>query len=319
MPTISLPRWTPRDSAFAPLFSGSFTILDIRAFQLVALLLLTSSFPSCVTTEADRQALQKGFDAYSNRRLDEAEAAATAFINANPDSPNIDEAYYLRGLSRLTRGNNGTPSAAPARAVTGGGPAGSAGGAGGVAGEGGGRAAAADDLRLAIAKSSRPDLKAKATRVLARIEGDTHVDATRWKEAKDAYLQALPGASPAEATYFNYRIGAAFQCMGEFDAARPYLQEVIAANSDPYLTERSISRLRASDFTLQFGAFHEAPRAAELRAQLRASNIPADVLTDTRDGKLIYIIRSGSYKTWQQADAARDQYQSKYPLVSIVP
>jgi tetratricopeptide (TPR) repeat protein len=244
---------------------------------------------SCVTTEADKQSLQKGFDSYSGRNLDDAEAAATRFIDANPASPNLDEAHYLRGLTRLTRGGSAN------------------------------RALAAEDLRTALQKSNRQDLKTKAARILRRIEGDTHFDADRWKEARAAYQEALAGASPTDTAYFNYRIGACLQAVGDWDAAEPYFKTVVADNADPVLTERSIARMYAKNFALQFGAFQERPRATELLAQLKQSSIPATVVTETREGRLLYIVRSGTYKTWHEADAARDKLQSKYPLVTIVP
>jgi tetratricopeptide (TPR) repeat protein len=258
-------------------------------FRHAPLLLLPSLLLSCVTTEADKQALQQGFASYSGRNLDDAEAAASRFIAANPTSDNLDEAYYLRGVTRLTRGGSAN------------------------------RITAAEDLRAAHEKTHRDDLKTKATRILHRIDGDTHFDAARWKEAREAYQQALPGAAALDAVYFNYRIGACLQATGEWEGAEPFFKTVVSSNADPFLTERSIARMYARAFALQFGAFQDRPRAAELLAQLKTSNISAAVVTETREGRLLYIVRSGAYKTWPEADAARDKLQSKYPLVTIVP
>jgi len=252
---------------------------------LPGLLLTSLALTSCVTTDADRQALQKGYTLYTSRQLDDAEATATKFITANPQSDNLDEAYYLRGISRLTKG--GTTN----------------------------RQAAQTDLKLALEKTKRPDLKAKATRAL----GDINFDETRWTEAKKYYEQAFDGATPALTTYLNYRIGACLQATGDWDPAQPFFQKVITANNDSYLTERSIARMYAKNFALQFGAFQEGPKAAELITQLKTSTIPAAVVTETREGKLLYIVRSGSYKTWQEADTARDKLSSKFPMVTIVP
>ena len=58
----------------------------------------------CAASEADRKGLQQGYADYNARHLDSAEAAATAFIQKNPNVQNIDEAYYLRALARLGKG-----------------------------------------------------------------------------------------------------------------------------------------------------------------------------------------------------------------------
>ena len=98
--------------------------------------------------------LKEGFDKYNARQVEESEAIADKIIAANPNAPTVDEAYYLRGLSRMTRNN---------------------------------RVGAAADLKEAIARSQRTDLKAKAWRAL----GDLAYDQTKWDEAQKNYEQAI--------------------------------------------------------------------------------------------------------------------------------
>jgi outer membrane protein assembly factor BamD (BamD/ComL family) len=248
---------------------------------LVALLLL----PSCITSEADRQSLQRGYSLYNARQPDEAKAVADKFIAANPNSDNLDEALYLRGISQMTRGGPDN------------------------------RRAAADDLHQAIAKSQRPDLKAKAFRALGDIDFDAH----RWPLAQTEYQQAFTGASTHVLTHLNYRLGATLQAQGQWDKAQPYFQRVAASNDDQELKERAVARLNSASFGLQFGAFQEKPRAQELDRQLSSLGIPAAITTETREGRVLYVVRSGSYHTWELANTARDRLLAKFPLVTIVP
>ena len=38
-----------------------------------------------------------------------------------------------------------------------------------------------------------------------------------------------------------------------------------------------------------------------------------------RENQLLYLIRTGSYRTYEEADLARQKLQPKYPLLIIVP
>ena len=239
------------------------------------------------TAEADRKALQDGFAKYNARQLDQAEAIASKYIASEPPGPNIDEAYYLRGLARLTAGNH----------------------AGAVA-----------DLRDAIKRTSRPDLKGKAFREIA----DAEFDQARWPEAQQDYEQALAQSggtlsSPATA-HVNFRIGACLQAQGDWTRAESSFAHVIAANADPALAAKARIRMHAEGFALQFGAFQNAPNARQQADELQAAGITAVIASELRDdGQLWFFVRSGTYKTWAQAVAAREQMQAKYPLVAIVP
>jgi tetratricopeptide (TPR) repeat protein len=244
----------------------------------------------CWASDSDRKTLQQGYVLYNTRHLDESEAIATSYITQFPDDPNIGEAYYLRGLSRLTRGGD--------------------------------KQAATADLRAAIAKSQRIDLKAKASRSL----GDLEFKSAQWQDAKTDYEQALAlfaqpnaGGTPRETAWVNYHIGACLQALGQWDQSRPHFQHAIAGNADPELAQRAIARVNATSFSLQLGAFEDGRNAGERSRQLTAAGIPVTIVSEMREGKLLYIVRYGSYSTWQQADVARDRFLSKDPAVTIVP
>jgi len=257
-------------------------MMQIR--RIASTVLLAAALPAaCTPSPAQRQTLEDGFTKYSARQFDASEAIASDYIQKNPAVDNVDEAFYLRGLARYSRGN---------------------------------KSAAADDLNAAIAKSKRSDLREKAYRTL----GDISFDASKWDAALQQYQKSADAAPAARADpHVVYRIGACLQNMGQWNNARPYFQSLASANGDLQVTQRAVARMNARNFALQFGAFQEGAKAAELIKQLKTAGINATAASELRDGQLLYLVRSGSYNTWEQADAARNKMIPKYPVVTIVP
>jgi tetratricopeptide (TPR) repeat protein len=244
-----------------------------------------SCFLLAACTNPDTFTLQQGFRLYRDQQVDQAEALADRFLTQNPNSPDLDQAYYLRGISRLTRGNH--PGAAA-------------------------------DLRLAISKTTRADLRSKSYRAL----GDLAYDQQQWPDAFNNYQAALDNLAldPAIANYLNYRVGAVLQAQGEWTRAEPWFGKVVAARLDPALTDRALRRMHAKAFSLQYGAFQDAPAAQSLAAQLRADNIPAAVVTEARtDTAIWYLVQSGSYPNFAEATVARDKILPQIPVTVIVP
>ncbi len=234
--------------------------------------------------------LKEGFAQYNARQVEQSEASADKIIAADPQAPTVDEAYYLRGLSRMTRGNH---------------------------------IGAAADFQTAISKTVRPDLKAKAWRAL----GDIAFDQIQWADAQKDYESALAAgaatpANSASANYLNYRIGACQQAQGDWTRAAASFGRVIAADNDPAqkeIKDRALARMHATNYSLQFGAFVDAAKARELVAQLKAAGLAAVIPVDVREGQVLYLVQSGSYHTMNQAAKARDALSARYPLVTIVP
>lgn len=250
-------------------------------------LLVVPLVAACTDPAQEAKLLQGGYASYAARQVDEAEASATKYITDDPNAQNIDEAYYLRGLARLAKGNKG---------------------------------GAAQDLQVALQKSSRADLKCKAYRAL----GDIAWEADRWQDSLDDYQKALAlaPASAAVTTHCLYRSGASLQAMGQWSKATPYFQRVVAADAstdEPELKDRAIARMYATHFALQFGAFVDLRNAAELRDQLKTAGITAGIESERRENQVLFLVRNGTYETFAQADASRAQVQSRYPLVIIVP
>src|SRR4051812_45874659 len=144
--------------------------------RLLALLTSSLFLASCATPEGEQKSLKSGFARYSANQPAEAESIADSFITANPNAPTVDEAYYLRGLARMARNN---------------------------------RLLATADLRMAISKTARPDLKGKAYRAL----GDLSAEQLQWADAQKNYEASLATAamSAPNVTYLNFAIGACMQ------------------------------------------------------------------------------------------------------------
>lgn len=253
----------------------------LLAAGLAALLCL---LPGCTqASKQDREALAQGFTNYSSQQYDRAEAAADAYIRKYPDDPNVDEAYYLRGMARLGKGSP---------------------------------AAAAQDLNTAIAKTQRDDLNAKAHRAL----GDMAYAAQRFEQSIEYYCTALqfyPSNRPEPMVL--YRLGAAYQNLGRWAEARPQLERVSQVTSEPRLRQLALNRSRATAFSLQFGAFGQKNNAEILARQLNAVGIKAVLVPEIEEAALVYSVRAGVYADIAHADEARRKLLTKYPLVRIVP
>jgi tetratricopeptide (TPR) repeat protein len=259
---------------------SKFNVLSpLNIVALAACILLTAC------TNTGPKSLQEGFNKYTAQQAGESETIADQYIAANPNSPDLDQAYYLRGISRMTRGN---------------------------------RVGAAADLRLAISKTTRADVRNKSHRTL----GDIAYDQQQWAEAIKSYQSALdnPPLPPVTATYLNYRIGAALQCQGEWTRAVAWFAKVVAAANDPALTDRAVRRMHATSFSLQYGAYQDPAGARVLQARLQAAGIAATIPSEIRTGnKLWYLVQSGFYANWPEATAARDRVLAKFPVAVIVP
>jgi tetratricopeptide (TPR) repeat protein len=256
-------------------------LLPTLLIVLTAGLLLAA----CTEPEADKNSLKVGFTLYAANQPDEAGAIADRFIRNNPTAPTLDEAYYLRGLARMARSN---------------------------------RNQAAEDLKQAISKTSRADLKGKAYRAL----GDIASEQNQWGEAQKNYEAALGAGAmpPANGAYLNFGIGAALQAQGQWSNAERYFARVVAAKNDPDREAKALARMYLTAYTLQLGAFKDAANARNKVSQLQSASVTAKIQTDQRGGETWYLVQAGSYSTWSQAAAARDQLQARLPdMVVIVP
>jgi len=256
-----------------------------------ALLLAAALLAGCqASNDRDRAALANGYSEYSAHQFGPSEQAANDYITKYPKDPHIDEAYYLRGISRLGRGD---------------------------------RANGADDLRRAIGATQRSDLRAKSYRTL----GDLAYDAQLYAAAASDYSQALQNAEGAvPEVRVLYRIGACLQAVGQWDHARSYLQRAAdmagsntASADDRNLRQRIVNRLNARSFSIQFAAFREPTKADDEVKALARLGIQSAVFKEVHDNQWLFFVRAGSYPTRLQAESAARSLLAKQPGIVVVP
>jgi len=246
-------------------------------------LMMALGCAGCAPTDADRQSLNDAFTKYDGRQLDEAESLTSNYIEKFPNEPNVDEAYYLRGLARYGKGN---------------------------------KPGASQDMLTALDKSKRDDLQGKSLLLL----GDIAFEGQRWEQALDYFKNALekyPAGNAPVSAY--YRLGSSLQALGQWDKAKPYFTKTLASKPDDLLRVRALQRLNATNFQLQYAAFKEGPKAAEYVSTLKAQGISAIVASELRDNQFLFLVRSGKYSTWNGAEFDRTQLLKKHPLVIVVP
>jgi len=228
----------------------------------------------CVSDQ-DRQRLQDGYAAYNAKQYAKASNIADNYIQSFPQDPHVDEAYYLRALTRLAAGD---------------------------------KAAAQDDLQQAYATASRPDLRAKSARAL----GDLAYDRAAYAEAIKHYQQALAAnpQSPEAQTY--YRLGAALQAIGRWDEARGPLNKVLILSDSGGWDDYARRRLGVHSYSLQFGAFRDLEGARRMARGLQQQKIAAEVFKEQRGTSPLYTVRAGSYETLALANAAKERLRASH-------
>ncbi|HBS28783.1 MAG TPA: hypothetical protein DEB06_04890 [Phycisphaerales bacterium] len=118
----------------------------------------------------------------------------------------------------------------------------------------------------------------------------------------------LKGEESARAYYFS---GECYTIIGRLDAAQRAYSLARGAGGSGTIAGQARTRLAPSDFTVQVGAFSQwsnaetASRGA--RARTSAVGLEAPRIVESRDvnGRTMYLVQVGAFKTKQQAQAAR--------------
>ena len=243
--------------------------LELWAVILVAAALL-SGCQGAISPEG-RRLLATADAAY--RRGDDAAAiqASSRFLQVHPRLEEAGEAHYLRGVSRLRSKD----------AV-------------------GGKA----DLLAAVKLAKRQDLLA-----LAHVKlGELAYGADDMPQAESHYRSALeqarPGAPPADEAM--YRLGCVLQRLGRWGEADQHFDRLIYLFEGTEAAKRAQGRVRAVRWSVQAGAFEKGSTAAaeRLSADLNRTGLFGKTRVDVelRQGRLMRLVRVGSYQTY---DAAR--------------
>ncbi len=228
-------------------------------------------------------ALQPGFSAYTAKDYAQANRTAHEYIAADPNGSQLDDAYYLLGISHETQGQFRR---------------------------------AREAFKRAVSLTRQNSLLQKANRAL----GDIAFTRGNYAEAASYYraaIVAMDGRTPPAKMLFKY--GAALQDSGQWQAAKEPLSQAAASAPGSTAARDAEQRLAVDHFALQYGAFLFNKSAMALAGQLRSAGVSADVVPSLVGGRTLYLVQSGNYYTLASAMAARSAESGHYPQVLVVP
>lgn len=192
------------------------------------------------------------------------------FLSNHPSGPNSGEAYYLRGICHR-------------RAIP-----------------------ANEQLAEQDFQNALKDKKDRVVRPLALV-GLGHImfenHPRQPEKAVEFYRAAigdLPNEPPKDAALF--RLGVSLQKIGQWQDADLYLSRCIDKFPNSTFTKYARDKFGARTWSIQFGAFADLNQARNLVKKLQASGWPANWQTRRKKRSLLYIVRSGRYLNFNQAN-----------------
>jgi tetratricopeptide (TPR) repeat protein len=222
--------------------------------------------PSKRAAEQVRQADR----AYRVARYEESERIASDVIRTHPDELFASEALYLRGLSRLRRGE---------------------------------RNAAENDFLAALRRCDHRPLKA----LLWVQLGNMAFDDERHAAAARSYGRAvedLPANVSAEKVWFQY--GVSLQRNGEFKRARVVFGRLLAEHPSSALASSARRKLawRHDHFSVQCGAFSSEENARSAARALREGGVNAAVARRDLRSAYPFVVLAGRFRNFGAAESA---------------
>ena len=205
-----------------------------------------------------------------NKQFSSAIRNLNLFLSNHPSGPNSGEAYYLRG--RCHR------QTIPANEQL-----------------------AEQDFQSALKGEKDRAIRSYALVGLGHIyfENRPH-QLEKAVEFYRAAIKDLPNAPPKDAAL--YRLGVSLQKMGRWQDADLYLSRCIDKFPNSTFTKYARYKFGARTWSIQFGAFADLTRARKLVTKLKASGWPASWQTRRKNSSLLYIVRSGRYLNFNQAN-----------------
>jgi len=191
---------------------------------------------------------------------------ADEFLSANASSPRSAEAYYLRGMAKY-------------RSMD--------------------KAEAEEDISIALKRAADDEVRANACNAL----GDMAYDRQDMAAAESMYRDAIEYAQEGSQTSgrARYRLGCVLQRQGRWEDADPHFDRVVFLLPDTDLATAAARRTHSRAWTIQAGVFRKATKAEELAKVLTSQALPAEVVPIVLNSEPAYVVRSGTYPTYEQA------------------
>lgn len=194
--------------------------------------------------------------------------AGSRFIQVHPRLEETGEAYYIRGLARCRAGQVSDGKT---------------------------------DLQTALTLTKREDLLAL---VHCRL-GDLAYQSNKMTESEKQYREAArhvrPGAPPADEAM--YRLGCILQREGRWREADLFFSRVVHFFDGTPLAERAAEHAHAVRWSIQAAAMSEIASAKQLKYRLKNAGLDARTDLELRSGRVMQLVRVGSYNTYGQAQA----------------
>jgi tetratricopeptide (TPR) repeat protein len=233
----------------------------------------------------ERQALLDASRQYTQDDLAGAMTTLNRLIRDYDATPEIAEAYYVRGLcrSRLQQPQ-----------------------------------AAGEDFERGISRSRRADLTARCRASLAALafaRGD-------WKRAADLYSQSvreLPDVPPTDAVL--YTAGLSMQRAGDWDKAGFQFARIIDKfRNRPIAAEaRRLAAWRHPYYAILLGAYRDADSAGKAVHTLRQQGFDAGQEYLQQADRPVWAVLAGHYATYDEARTALAGIHKRQPGATLVP
>lgn len=257
--------------------AGNRFILSL-GFVTVLLLAGCQSMP-----QTPQVSLAGGYQAYANHDYAAAHHTAVAFLQAYPQSVNVDEAFYLAALAQEAQGHI---------------------------------AEAKTDYLAAIAHSQRPQLICKSSAAL----GDISYVQGHFQRAIKYYQRAMR-TDPAVGLPASglMRLGISQQNVGDWTSADTTFSALEQLAPGTTAATIAAQRYGQTHFAVQYGAYTLSSAAwNELRA-LHLAGVSAQVVPSVVNGRTLYLVQSGFYSTFSLAMTARNTAAIHAPQAIVVP
>jgi hypothetical protein len=262
-----------------------------RALRLSLAALALSIAAGCVDTQSKQQ-LNAGYQALDAQRYDEAGTAANAYLTKHPTGPGAAEALYLQGRAYEQRALESHEPAASAR----------------------------DDLaaaRTAYAKGLTLNTTASVQALLHSGLANVAYFQEDYAIAVGEWQAAYPNLQTDDAkAWALYRIGLSQQRLGWFKQADDTFAQVQQQYPSSEAATRSGTRVGATAFYVQIGAYADAANAIKLADNLQREGLPGSSVPEAANR---HIVRVGPAATYADAKMLRSRIAGEYPQAIILP
>ncbi len=257
----------------------------IPAVVVLAAALGLAGCPSTPTKQGIAQ-LETAKNYYRQNNTAAAIQSLSSFLQANPNSTQTPQAYYLRGLCYRQQGYSMY-------------------------------AQADQDFQHALKGG---DAETRGLSLTALGHNCFESQPPKLVQAADYYQKALPllkKEPPKDAVL--YRLGVSLQRLGKWDKADPYLSQCFDEFPNSEYTAQARNQFGTRAFTIQLGAFSTLENAKKMIQKASQAGYEAQWFSRKSGSKLLYIVHHGRYSSYDQAQNDKQSLSGKGFNAMVIP